>query len=180
MRSICLGGCLILAAMVGFGADKVNQPQSETDAALADRVRHEIAMYGNYSIFDDVSLAVSNGNVKLMGVVSQPFKKTEIDRLAKNVAGAGAVASEIRVLPASFQDDRLRMLLARAIYGDPAMTRYAIEPMKPIHILVENGHVTLTGFVDSEFDKQIAGARAATTGLSFGPVVNNLQVVRPA
>jgi hypothetical protein len=60
------------------------------------------------------------------------------------------------------------------------MTRYAVEPLKPIHILVENGHVTLTGMVASEFDKQIAGTRASTAGMSFGPIVNRLVVENPA
>jgi osmotically-inducible protein OsmY len=59
------------------------------------------------------------------------------------------------------------------------MTKYAIQPLKPIHIVVENGHVTLTGFVATNFDKQIAGTRAATAGMSFGPIVNNLQVENP-
>jgi len=84
------------------------------------------------------------------------------------------------VLPLSRDDDRLRQRLARAIYGDTSMTKYAMEPLKPIHIIVENGHVTLTGFVATEFDKQIAGTRAATAGMSFGPIVNNLQVENPA
>jgi hyperosmotically inducible protein len=45
-----------------------------------------------------------------------------------------------------------------------------------IHIIVDNGHVTLEGVVGSQMDKNIAGIRASGAGLSFGPVVNNLQV----
>jgi len=48
--------------------------------------------------------------------------------------------------------------------------------LPPIHIIVENGHVTLDGVVNNNLEKQIAGMRAASVGLSFGPVVNNLQV----
>jgi len=83
------------------------------------------------------------------------------------------------VLPLSPADDRLRQRIARAIYGDPSMTKYAIQPLKPIHILVENGHVTLAGVVGTEFDKEIAGVRASAAGMSFGPIVNNLQVEHP-
>jgi len=143
-------------------------------------VRHEIVMYGKYSIWDDVGIEVSNGTVHLTGVVTQPYKKADMDRLARNVAGAAQVQDDIRVLPLSPNDDRLRLRIARAIYGDPTMTRYAVEPLKPIHILVENGHVTLTGIVASEFDKQIAGTRASTAGMSFGPIVNRLVVENPA
>ena len=76
-------------------------------------------------------------------------------------------------------DDRLRIQIARAIYGDPALSRYALGANPPIHIIVDNGHVTLTGWVNSDMEKQIAGMRASGAGLSFGAVTNNLQVEHP-
>jgi hypothetical protein len=45
---------------------------------------------------------------------------------------------------------------------------------------VDNGHVTLTDFVGSDMDKQIAGMRAGASGLSFGLIANNLVVEHPA
>src|ERR1039457_2537352 len=179
MRRFLMAAALLVGAGMAGAADK--QPaKPETDAALANSVRHEIVMYGKYSIWDDVSIEVSNGTVHLTGEVNEPYKKADIDRLAKNVAGAARVQNDIRVLPLSPNDDRLRLRIARAIYGDPTMTKYAIQPLKPIHILVENGHVTLTGMVATQFDKQIAGTRASTAGMSFGPIVNNLLVETPA
>jgi len=50
----------------------------------------------------------------------------------------------------------------------------------PIHIIVENGHVTLTGVVSTPMEKQLAGIRASGAGLSFGPVTNNLEVEHPS
>jgi hyperosmotically inducible protein len=123
---------------------------------------------------------VEDKTVHLTGVVDQPFKKSDIDKLVKRVQGADQVQDDIRVLPLSDNDIRLRLRIARAIYGDMSMTKYAMVPLKPIHIIVENGHVTLTGIVATDFDKQIAGTRAATAGMSFGPIVNNLQVENPA
>jgi hyperosmotically inducible protein len=137
-------------------------------------------MYPYFSIWDDININVDHGNVTLTGEVNLPVKREDIDRLTRNLPGVTHLQNDIRVLPASFQDDRLRLRLARAIYGDPSMMRYANQPLLPIHILVENGHVTLTGVVDSQFDKQIAGTRAATAGMSFGPIVNNLQVEHTA
>ena len=175
-----LGPMLMTAALLATAgaagaADKGAVPES--DAALANSIRHEIVMYADYTIWDDVNIQVANGNVHLTGAVAQPYRKDDIGRLARHVAGVNQVQNDIRVLPASFEDDRLRLRIARAIYSDPAMTRYAFQPLKPIHILVENGRVTLAGVVSSEFDKQIAVMRASTTGLSFGPVTNHLQVV---
>jgi hyperosmotically inducible protein len=88
------------------------------------------------------------------------------------------VTSEIKVLPLSDFDNRLRLQVARAIYSDPAFTQYAMMAIPPVHIIVDNGHVTLTGMVATDYEKQIAGMRANTAGLSFS-VVNNLQVEHP-
>lgn len=181
MRSKIMGRFLMAAALlVGAGAagaaDKKTAVLPESDAALANNVRHEIVMYPYFSIWDDINISVDHGNVTLTGEVNQPVKREDIDRLTRSLPGVNHLQNDLRVLPTSFEDDRLRLRIARAIYGDPSMTKYAIQPLKPIHILVENGHVTLTGVVDSQFDKQIAATRAATAGMSFGPIVNNLQV----
>jgi hyperosmotically inducible protein len=180
MKSILMVAALLVGAGMAGAADKQIAANPQPGAALANSVRHEVAMYARYTIFDDVYVAVDEGTVHLTGVVSQPFKKDDIGRLAAKVAGAGHVQNDIRVLPLSPDDDRLRQRIARAVYGDPAMTRYAMEPLKAIHIVVENGHVTLAGIVATDFDKQIAGLRAARVGLSFGPIVNNLQVEHPS
>ncbi len=123
----------------------------QPDAALADSVRHAIVMYPRYSIFDDLYIQVTDGNVHLTGVVNQPFKKSDIEKIVRSVAGDHQVIDDIRVLPLSPNDDRLRLRVARSIYGDATMTKYAIQPLKPIHIVVENGHVTLTGVVCEQF-----------------------------
>jgi hypothetical protein len=44
---------------------------------------------------------------------------------------------------------------------------------------VDNGHVTLTGAVNSGMEKQVAGMRASQS-LSFGTVANELVVEHPA
>ena len=171
-RLLMAAGLLFGAGVAGAADKKAAGP--ETDADLANGVRHEIAMYANYSIWDDVGIQVTNGAVHLSGVVLDPAKKVVIDRLAQHVAGITQVQNDIRVLPASSEDDRLRLQVARAIYGDPSMHMYAVLPWKPIHILVENGHVTLAGVVNNQLDKQIAGIRASGAGMSFGPVVNKI------
>src|SRR5687767_11445446 len=167
-----LGAVLMTAAMLaGTGL-----AATATDADIAKSITHEIRMYPRYTVWDDVSFRVTNGQVELFGAVSQPFKKADFGRLVKRVAGVSSVKDNIKVLPLSPFDDGLRLRVARAIYADPVMSRYAMNPMPSIHIIVENGHVTLTGVVANEMDKNIAGIRASTAGLSFGPVTNNLQV----
>jgi hyperosmotically inducible protein len=175
MAAVLLGAGIAGAATKG---DNDNLPTG--DEQIAKSVRHEVLMYPYYSIWDDVNFHVSNGQVELTGAVNQPYKKKDIERLVFKIAGVNGVTNELKVLPTSFQDDRLRLQIARAIYRDPVLTRYAIQAVPPIHIIVDNGHVTLTGVVNNDMEKNVAGIRASGAGLSFGPVTNNLQVEHPA
>ena len=143
------------------------------------RVRHEILMYSNYTLWDDVNFRVDNGNVSLLGAVSQPYKKSDLQRIVQHIPGVASVTNELKVLPLSPNDDRLRLQVARAIYRDPVLSRYAMGAIPSIHIIVDNGKVTLTGVVNNAMEKQVAGIRASSAGLSFGPVINNLTVENP-
>jgi hyperosmotically inducible protein len=149
------------------------------DAEVARGVTHQILMYPYYTLWDDLEFTVANGQVELSGAVSQPFKKQDIERLVSKVPGVVSVADNIKVLPLSDFDDRLRRTIANAIYRDPALSRYAGMGRAPIHIIVDNGHVTLAGTVNSDMEKQIAGLRASQS-LSFGTVDNRLQVEHPS
>jgi len=93
----------------------------------------------------------------------------------KHIEGVEKVDNQIEVLPPSPMDDRLRLILYRAIYGYPALEKYALGVQKPIRIIVKNGRVTLEGVVDSESDKNLAGLRANGVPGIFS-VINNLQV----
>jgi hyperosmotically inducible protein len=176
MKRGILGTFLVAAALVATAA------AAQGDSATSDlekRVRHEILMYSNYTLWDDISFRVDHGNVSLLGAVSQPYKKSDIGRIVQHVPGVASVTNEIKVLPLSSQDDRLRLQVARAIFRDPALSRYAMGAVPAIHILVDNGRVTLTGVVNNNLEKQVAGMRASSAGLSFGSVVNNLTVENP-
>src|SRR5579859_3081183 len=151
MKTTVLSRFLMAAILFGAGIagasskDKPNVPQSDAD--IIKNVRHEIVMYPYYTIWDDVSFRVNNGQVELMGAVNQPFKKSDIQHIVQKVPGVTSVTDEVKVLPLSNFDDRLRLQVARAVYGDPAMMVYRNQALPPIHIVVENGHVTLTGWV---------------------------------
>jgi len=178
-RRSLMAAALLVCAGVAAAADKPAAGTPATDNDLAAKVRHEILMYPRYTVWDDITFRVAGGAVELTGDVSQPYKKSDIDKIVRNLPGVTSIKDGIEVLPASFQDDRLRALVARAIYGDANFTRYAMQPLPPIHIIVENGHVRLEGVVANQFDKDLAGLRAGGAGMSFGPVVNNLQVEQP-
>ena len=92
-----------------------------------------------------------------------------------NMPGVKDVIDNISVEPTSIFDDVIRLRTARAIYRDPVLSKYAIDPAKPIRIIVTDGHVTLYGAVDSAMDKTVAGMRAGQVFGAFS-VENKLVV----
>jgi len=179
MSKLMLGAAL-LAGIAGVAGAATKDNGDHSDPALAKKVAHEVRMYSWYTIWDNVNIRVNDGNVELIGQVSQPYKKADLQRLAQSVPGVRSVTNELEVLPLSNFDDQIRRQVARAIYRDPVLSRYAIQAIPPIHIIVDNGHVTLEGVVNNEMEKNVAGIRASSAGLSFGKVVNNLRVENPS
>ena len=120
-------------------------------------VSKSVNRYPQFSIFDDVNATVKDGVVTLIGEVTMPYKRDEIEKRVANIDGVREVRSKITVLPVSQSDDRLRYQIARAIYGNPNFWNYAIGPNPSIHIIiVEHGHVRLTGVVLNQLDRQYA------------------------
>ena len=130
--------------------------------------------YGT-TAFNNVELGVQNGVVTLRGTMYGPSDKDSALSLVGNTPGVRDVIDELEIAPLSPNDDRIRLDEARAIYGFPALNRYALDPAKSIRITVVNGHVTLNGVVDSQGDKNIAGIQANGVSGVFA-VTNNLQV----
>jgi hyperosmotically inducible protein len=148
-----------------------NQPAGP----IAKEVRHELVMLPYLDVFDNLTYGVDGGVVTLSGQVTRPTLKTDAERAVKRIKGVERVDNEIEVLPVSFHDDRLRRSLYRAIYGSTSLNRYALPVIKPIRIIVKNGHVTLEGVVDNQADKNTAYIRANGVHGAFS-VVNNLRV----
>jgi osmotically-inducible protein OsmY len=107
--------------------------------------------------------------------VTRPVLKSDAERVVKRIEGVAQVNNQIEVLPVSQHDDRLRRSVYRAIYRSSPLSRYALPVLKPIRIIVKNGHVTLEGVVDNEGDKNIANIRARGVPGAFS-VTNNLRV----
>jgi osmotically-inducible protein OsmY len=137
-----------------------NVPDAELQSKLADKLRYDRIGFG--IMFNSLGLKVENGVVTVSGDVHDYPSRDSAIAILETTLGVKDVIDEINVLPTSGFDDDLRIRIARAIYGDPALRKYAIDPQKPIRIVVDNGHVTLDGVVDSELDKQIAFTRASS------------------
>jgi hyperosmotically inducible protein len=172
---IVLAGLLALGSL-GIAQDA--QPSSKAEQRIVKEVRHELLMLPYFGVFDYIAFKVEGPTVTLIGQVVRPVLKSDAENAIKHIEGVEKVVNQIEVLPPSSMDDRLRLELYRAIYGYPALEKYALGVQKPIRIIVKNGHVTLEGVVDNEADKNLAGLRANGVPGIFS-VTNNLQVVKP-
>jgi osmotically-inducible protein OsmY len=148
-------------------------PDAELRAKIADRLRYDRVDQG--ITFNNFNLSVNNGVVVIGGEARTPVDAESALAIVENTPGVKDVVDQIKVLPVSTFDDETRIAVARAIYTQPALQRYAMDPQRPIRIVVENGKVTLYGVVDSPMDRQIAEMRAKSVPNVFS-VTNKLLV----
>ena len=167
---------LILSAfMTTVGWTQGNQAPQKAEDRITREVRHQLLLLPYLTVFDNLAYQVNGYDVTLLGQVTRPALKSDAENAVKSIEGVEHVNNQIEVLPTSPMDDQLRRRLFVAIYGYPALERYAMPVVKPIRIIVKNGHVTLEGVVDSEADKNAAGIRANSVSGVFS-VKNNLRV----
>jgi hyperosmotically inducible periplasmic protein len=163
----------VLAIELG-GLGLAQQPARSRDR-LEREVRHELVMLPYYGVFDNLAFQVDGAKVTLLGEVTRPTLKSDAQAAVKGIEGVETVENRIEVLPASPNDDRIRLAVYRAIYGHAALNRYALQAVPPIHIIVKNGNVRLEGVVASETDRNLANVQAKGVAGVFS-VANNLRV----
>jgi hyperosmotically inducible protein len=157
-----------------------NQPTGALNQKSIDRiykeVHHELVMLPFYGVFDNLAYKVDpDGTVTLLGQVVRPTTKSDAENSIKRIEGVEKVVNNIEVLPTSMNDDRIRRAAYRAIYGNDVLSQYQMRAVPPIHIIVNNGKITLEGVVARAMDKQIAGVQANGVQGAFG-MTNNLVV----
>ena len=160
-----------------------NRDQRAADRSISTRgqdrivrqVRHELVMLPYYGVFDNLAFRLDGTTVTLLGQVTRPTLKSDAENVVKDVEGVEKVVNQIEVLPVSPMDDRIRLAAFRAVYGTQGLDRYALNAVPPIHILVNNGKLTLEGVVANEADKNLAGIKANGVSGVFS-VTNNLRI----
>jgi len=149
-------------------------PDSQLQQKLAKKLAYDrVGYYDN--TFNYLALNVKDGVVTLSGDTVRDVPKDSALAIVAGTPGVKDVVNDITVLPVSSFDDSIRARTARAIYRDSVLGRYASDPVHPIRIVVDNGHVTLYGTVQSTMDKTIAGIRASSVPGAFS-VENKLVV----
>jgi hyperosmotically inducible protein len=146
----------------------------QLQATLNKKLVYERVGYAD-NTFSYYTLGVKDGVVTIGGETYSDVARDAALSEVRHMAGVKDVVDDIKVLPTSINDDHIRVRTARAIYRDPVLGRYAMDPARPIKIIVDRGHVTLYGTVENAMDKQIAGMRANGVFGAF-TVQNNLIV----
>jgi hyperosmotically inducible periplasmic protein len=148
-------------------------PDAQLEQKLATKLRYVRVGYDN--TFDYFALSVNDGVVTVEGQDRTGVGRDEAFADIANMPGVKDVVDKISVEPVSPFDDGIRLRALRAIYRDPVLSKYAMDPAKPIRIIVANGHVTLYGTVDNSMDKNVAGLRASQIPGAFS-VENRLEI----
>jgi osmotically-inducible protein OsmY len=132
---------------------------AQLEQKLAKKLAYDRVGYRD-NAFNNLTVAVKDGTVTVGGATVNYVARDSALATVRNMVGVKDVVNEVKVLPTSMFDDQLRLRTARAIYRDAVLGRYATDPVDPIRIVVDNGHVTLYGTVQNQMDKNIAGMRA--------------------
>jgi hyperosmotically inducible periplasmic protein len=170
-------------------ASEQNNPDTwspQVGATVVKQIRDKVTGLTDYGVFDSLRFGIRGKTVVLMGYASRPVLKSEAEKVVKGIEGVESVDNQIQVLPASPNDDRIRIGVYRRIYSQAALRKYTGSPVgfgeflsvaraaggitqdppmgyHAIHIVVNNGHVILSGVVDSEQDADIAAIQANST-----------------
>jgi hyperosmotically inducible periplasmic protein len=170
---------LAFAASVDQPSQQItNSANARLEQRLSSEVRHELNMIPQFTVFDNLAYRVDGGTVTLFGQVRDAIVKDSAEARVKHLEGVERVDNQIEILPASFNDDRIRGRVASAVFNDSRLFNYGIQTVPPIHIIVKNGHVNLVGMVRTQADKDDAFIRANGVSGVFS-VENNLQVEQP-
>ena len=178
MRTQALKVFAAAAFIVMLGASSASASSMATEQYenwLTQEVHHQLVLLPFYSVFDNLEYKVDGSEVTLLGQVVLPTVKIDAENAVKRIEGVTKVNDNIQVLPLSPFDNGIRRAEYRAIFREPGLQRYALGALPPIHIIVENSHVTLEGVVDSQGDNDLAGLRANGVPNVFS-VTNNLKV----
>ena len=170
---LALAATLAAAPIMALGETRVPNPLDQ----LSNRVRHELVMLPFYNLFDNLTFRMDGDTVTLAGQVSRPTLKSDAEAVVRRVAGVREVKNEIEVLPLSGFDNSIRLRVARAVYGNSVLNRYAMGAQPSIHIIVKDGNVTLEGIVASEMDRNVAFL-AANGVFGVFSVTNHLRIDR--
>jgi hyperosmotically inducible periplasmic protein len=167
-----------LLAAAGLAVSAWGAQVPSKNPKLDQDVRKAVNTVPYYGVFDNIGYSIADdGTVTVSGQVTQYYTHNSAISAVKRVEGVTRVVDQLEVLPLSPYDDNLRIRAYNAIFGYPALSRYAINARPPIRIIVKRGNISIEGVVNNELDRNlvynrvqnIAGAFSVTNDLRLDP-----------
>jgi len=165
---------ILMIAILGLSQIDVNA-QGFSQRTLEQKVFKEIIRLPYYGVFDSIAFQVKGDTVYLTGKVVQPTTKKSAERVVDRIEGVNNVVNNIEVLPLSGFDDSIRLRTLRTLQNGGSLYRYFLGTNPSVKIIVDNGNLTLEGFVANRGDKNLANVLANGVFGVFS-VTNNLVV----
>ncbi len=134
-----------------------NRADEDIGVDVVAKIRQESTSYGN-NVFDSLNVQVKDGAVTLTGKVRNAYLYDVAEEASMEVSGVRKVDNKIEILPPSQNDDRLRLAIYRRLRNDDRLFYYFLGARPSMNIIVDHGRVTLTGYVDTEGDRILAGS----------------------
>lgn len=167
---------IITFAFLSLLAFEANAQTPQTQ--LEQQIFKKINGLPNYGVFDFISYKVDGGTVTLYGKVASLGTKKGAERVVKRIPGVETVVNNIDELPPSGFDNTIRRQIVRDFWNrGGSLYRYLQGTNPSVRIIVENGRVTLEGYVSSRGDSNLANLLANGASGVFS-VRNNLIVGR--
>jgi BON domain len=177
--AVGLAGIMALGIALLIGMEpslRADVPPPAQPKPIEAQIHHAIVMQPFYTVFDNIEFSVAGDTVTLSGQVTRPVLKSDLEHAVARIPGVSQVVNKIEVLPPSWFDDHIRRAEFRTLYaGDGPLSGYGWGAVPAIHIIVNGGHVTLTGTVHRQTDKDMATLLAKGVPEVFS-VQNNLAV----
>ena len=176
-KLLTLVAALAMTVGAALVAPNTVQAQALDQTQLGKRVRHELVTLPYYGVFDNLAYQINVNTVTLYGQVVRPTTRSDAEARVAHLPGVTRVINRIEVLPLSGFDDQIRARAYRTIFNTAGLYRYAMGGNPSLHIIVNNGHLTLEGVVANEMDKRLAYIAARQVPGVFS-VTNNLRTDR--
>ncbi len=165
-------------AILAFSFNSVSaQSFSDTKSGrtVEQKVQRQLLRMPRYEVFDFISFSVDGSTVTLNGKVRNAINKSEAQNRVEDIPGVERVVNNIEVLPLGSFDDGIRANLYRRLANSGGLSRY-LWPVNPsVRLIVDNGHVTLEGYVSNKGDYRTMNILAHGIPNVFS-VTNNLIV----
>lgn len=167
---------LVALAVTIFSFVTVNaQSQNISESAIEKKVFKEIIRLPYYGVFDHIAYKVDGGTVTLYGKTSSLGTRKSAERVVKKIPGVIEVVNNIDELPLSSFDNRIRRQVLREFANAPGIYGYVAGVNPSVRIIVENGRVTLEGYVSNKSTSNLMNLLANRVPGTF-KVTNNLIV----